>query len=353
MKRILSLILVFLFIFACTGCAKTAPGVGDGGSDVPESSAPEFSAQEPVDLAQGKTVACCMGTYSHPVHRIVQTGFMLKAEELGMNGIISGLDDCTQQELIDQWKRDIADNNVSGALIWSGDDSFYELMKELKQDGVYIVVPHFIHNYEYTREFIDKNMACFATTYGMDAADYILDKLIENGITTGSIGITVNYDNGAGYHFKQKILESGADFTVIDSILEGAALAEATDRVTKYIEENPDMVAGFGVTGGAPQSWAKAMENTGRTDLIVVGMDYTEINMDLVENGTIAALVCQPLFEEGAACAQTLSELYNGAVFNTSENTWLEELEAPVSDKDDIPYYRDIWQKMYDYFGEE
>ena len=75
--------------------------------------------------------------------------------------------------------------------------------------------------------------------------------------------------------------------------------------------------------------------------------------MELVENGTISALVCQPLFEEGGACAQALYDLNNGAVFNTSEDTWFEELEAPIADIDDMPHYRDIWQKMYDYFGEE
>ena len=95
------------------------------------------------------------------------------------------------------------------------------------------------------------------------------------------------------------------------------------------------------------------MEVTGRTDLIVVGVDYTELNMELVENGPITAIVCQPLYEEAEACAQALYDLNNGVVFNTSEDTWFEELDAPIADIDDMPHYRDIWQKMYDYFGEE
>ncbi len=343
MKKVVSLISIILILFSLFGCAN-----------VPQESAPEsvIESNVPEPEKEPATVAVCMGSINHPVHRIVQTGFMLKAEELGMNGIISGLDSGRPQEFIDKWSSDIYTNNASGALIFTADDSYYKMMKELKTKGIYTVVPHFVHDYGTAKAFIDKNISCLVTTYGAAAAEYILDELIESGITEGGIGITVNYDDGAGYQFKQTILKSGTNFKVLDSWLEGAELTEATRKVTEYINRHPDIVAAFGTTGGSPKSWAAAMENTGRTDLIVVGMDYTELNMELVENGTISALVCQPLYEEAEACAQALYDLHNGAVFNTSEDTWFEELEAPIADIDDMPHYRDIWQKMYDYFKE-
>ena len=340
-KRIICLILCLILTLGIFGCAKDL--------DAPESNNSE-------DYAQGKVIACWMGSIYHPVHRVVQYGFCTKAEELGMIPIVSGLDEGSMQELIDKWNSDIASNNAVGALIWTGDDSCYDMMKSMKTSGVYVTVPNFEHEYMETKDFIDKNIHSQDYETGRNAADFIINALYEKGIKNGSIGLS---QNGPGITvnplidgFKERISEMKTDFTVLDRTFEGAEITEATNKVTRYINENPDMVAAFGTTGGSPQSWAAAMENTGRTDLIVVGMDYTSLNIELIENGPITAIVCRPLFDEGAACAQALYDLNNGAVFNTSEDTWFEELEAPIADIDDMPYYRDIWQKMYDYFGE-
>ncbi len=346
MKRILALILILILTVGLFGCAK-----------VSEESAPEsvIESNVPEPEKEPATVAICMGSINHPVHRIVQTGFMLKAEELGMNGIISGLDEGSMIDLIAKWDKDVQNNNVSGILLWTGDDSCYELMKEWKTEGRYTVAPHFVHDYKTTKDFLDKNMSCLALNYGRNVADYIVNVLIEKGITSGSIGVTTNggccIGSPAIDGFIERMDELDTPFTLIDTRMESAEPIEASRKITKIIHENPDIVAGFGSTGGSPKSWSEAMEATGYTDLVVVGLDYTELNMELVENGKVTAIVCQPLFEEGGACAQALYDLHNGAVFNTSEDTWFEELEAPIADIDDMPHYRGILQKMYDYFG--
>ncbi len=344
MKRILALFLILIITIGLFGCAKAPEDVG---TDVPDGPSTEQTEPEPEPI----TVAVCMGSINHPVHRIVQTGFMLKAEELGMNGVISGLDEGSIQELIATWEGAVI-NGAKGVLVWTGDDSCYDMMKGMKQMGVYTVVPHFVHSYADTKDFIDKNMSSLAYTYGRNAADYIVNTLTEKGITSGSISITQNRDTDASPGFRERMAELDTSFIVLDSRFEGAMLAEATNIVTAIINEHPNLVGAFGTTGGSPQSWSAAMKATGRTDLIVVGMDFTELNMEVVENGTISALVCQPLYEEGEACAQALFDLNNGVVFNTSEDTWFEELEAPIADIDDMPHYRDILQRMYDYFGE-
>ncbi len=349
MKRILALFLILIITIGLFGCAKAPDDVETDGSDAPST---EQTEPEPEPI----TVAVCMGEINHPVHRIVQTGFMLKAEELGMNGVISGLDKGSIQELIATWEGAVI-NGAKGVLVWTGDDSCYDMMKGMKQMGAYTVVPHFVHNYEITKDFIDKNISPLAFSYGQNAADFIADKLQEHGITDGTIGLTMNgpalSTNDALEGFRARMKELNTKYIVLDHIYEGAEITEATNKVTKYINENPDMVAIFGSTGGSPTSFAYAIENTGRSDLVTVGCDYTEPNMEVVENGIITGLVIQPLYKEGDVCAQTLYDLNNGAVFNTSEDTWFEELEAPIATKDDMPHYRDIWQKMYDYFGEE
>ena len=353
MKRILALFLILTMTMGLFGCAKAPEDVETDDSDA---SSTEQTEPEPEPEPEPITVAVCMGSINHPVHRIVQTGFMLKAEELGMNGVISGLDEGSIQELIATWERAVL-NGAKGVLIWTGDDSCYDMMKSMKTSGVYVTVPHFEHEYMETKSFIDKNIYAPGYENGREVADFIVNKLQEKGITKGSIGITQNgpgvTQNASKQGFVARMEELKTNYIILGTIFEGAEITEATNKVTGYINGNPDMVAIFGTTGGSPQCFSNAIENTGRTDLITVGMDYTSLNMDAVENGYVTAIVCLPLFDEGAACAQALYDLNNGAVFNTSEDTWFEELDAPIATKEDMPYYRDIWQKMYDYFGLE
>jgi len=355
MKKALAIILALLMVLAIVaGCGKTETPVEE--SKTEESKTEESKAE---DLAAGKQVAVCMGSINHPVHRIVQMGFCQKAEELGMEGIICGLDEGSQQELITKWESAVT-NGAEGCLIWTGDDSCYDMMKGMKENGAYCVVPHFVHEYNDTKDFIAKNISCLATTYGAAAADAIVAKLEEKGVKSGTIGITQNganvTENAANDAFRARMAEIGTAYTLADTVFEGAELVEATAKVTGVIQGNPDIVAGFGTTGGSPQSWQAAMKETGKTDLVVIGMDYTEVNINAVLDGDIYAVVCQPLYPEAQSSAQALYDIFNGTDFAASEDTWFEELEAPLAyvggpGVNDINSYMDIVEQVKTYFA--
>lgn len=357
MKKALSIILALLMVLAIVaGCGSTETTTEE--STATESTAEESTEEVEEDLAAGKQVAVCMGSINHPVHRIVQMGFCQKAEELGMEGVICGLDEGSTQELITKWESAVT-NGAEGCLIWTGDDSCYDMMKGMVENGCYCVVPHFCHEYNDTKDFIAKNISCLATTYGAAAADAIVAKLEEKGVTSGTIGITQNganvTENAANDSFRARMAEIGTAYTLADTVFEGGELVEATAKVTGVIQANPDIVAGFGTTGGSPQSWQAAMKETGKTDLVVIGMDYTEVNINTVLDGDIYAVVCQPLYPEAQASAQALYDIFNGADFTTSEDTWFTELEAPLAyvggeGVNDINSYMDIVEQVKDYF---
>lgn len=356
MKKALAILLALLMVLAVVaGCgAKEEP------KDEPATDEPAADDEKVEDAAAGKQIAVCMGSINHPVHRIVQLGFVLKAEELGMEGVISGLDEGSIQEMIAKWESAVT-NGAEGVLVWTGDDSCYDMMKGMKEMGVYTTVPHFVHSYADTKDFIDKNISCLATTYGGEAAVYVVEQLEAKGIKEGTIGITQNgpnvTENAANDSFRAKMAEIAPQFKLAETVFEGAEITEATNKVTGVIQANQaDIVAGFGTTGGSPQSWAAAMQNTGKTDLVVVGMDYTEININLVKEGKISAVVCQPLFPEAQECAQVLYDLFNGKVFNDSEANWFTELDAPLAYKDgegvnDILSYEGINEQVKEYFA--
>ena len=341
MKKALSIILAVAMLLALVvGCGGGDTDSGTSSTDSTVSTPADDEGNEGGSAA-GKRIAVCMGSINHPVHRIVQMGFMTMGEELGMAPESS------------------VSNGVEGILAWVGDDSAYEFLKTVKGMDCYVTVPHFPHSYQDTKDFIDRNLSCLPDTYGREAAKFVVERLEAKGVTEGSIGITQNgpnvTENAANDGFRSQMLDLGTKFTIADTVYEGAEVAEAATKVTSVIQSNADIVAGFGTTGGSPQSWATAMENTGKTDLVVVGMDYTELNVNLVKEGKITAIVCQPLYVEAQECVKTLKELFEGKTFTGSESEWFVELDAPLAYVDgegdhDINSYDEIIQKVVEYF---
>src|SRR5438552_2206321 len=74
---------------------------------------------------------------------------------------------------------------------------------------------------------------------------------------------------------------------------------------------NPAVVAALSTTGGGPITWANAQKETGRK-LVIVGMDYTRVNLDLVKSGEVYAVIGQPLWEESYRAAELLAKALRG-----------------------------------------
>ena len=358
MKKILSLTLAIIMLLALFGCSKPTP-VEDGAPDVPQTESSESSEPESADLAQGKTIACCMGSIYHPVHRVVQYGFCTKAEELGMNPIISGLDEGSQQELIKKWNSDIEANNAVGAMIWTGDDYCYDMLKALKQQGIYTVVPYYCHDYITTREFIDKNPYYSTINNGIDMADHIVNVLEERDVHSGTIIASVNgpgsTDMGTCMWFSDRIKELGVNYK-IKVIMVGADIESGTERAVTALNEVENTVAMVGFSDRDGQIWVNAVTELGISGLPIVCSYMNEANLSLTESGKIDALFCDPRYETSQMSAQSLYELINGTSFETEED-WYIKVIAPLAyaggeGKNDIQTYRDIYDAAQAYFEE-
>lgn len=342
-KAIAVLLAVLLMVGVLVGCGSTGTSNDGPAGD-----------HNPADT----TIAIMMGSMNHPVHRIVQMAFLTAGADMGYNAIIGGLDEGSVQELMTKYEGVIA-NGCEGALLWSGDDTFYQFMRDMSE-MCYFVVPHFAHEYVDTKSFISRNICAQAKEYGYKAGEFMLEKLAEAGITSGTIGNTqagANVtENACSDAFRQAIKDSGANFKIADVVFEGMELSTASTKIVGIINANPDIVAGFGTTGGSCQSWDLAMQQTGK-DLIVVGVDYTEYNIDLVADGVIAGLVAQPLFDEGEQSVKTLDALFRGETFSDSAENWWLKCDAPIAyvggeGVADIEYYRPLVDKVVEYYSE-
>jgi ribose transport system substrate-binding protein len=143
-------------------------------------------------------------------------------------------------------------------------------------------------------------VATDVTGYGKATADAIAEKT-----NCGSpVAVTQNTfndtENEASRSFIEEYGVKCPDAVVLPPELEGGDQPSAIAKAGAILTAHPDIKAAYGTTGGSPTTWAKALEQAGRNpgDVVVVGMDYTVNNLDLIKQGWVYAVVGQPIYEE-------------------------------------------------------
>ena len=121
---------LLLALCACGGAQTPASGSSQG--------AP--ASADFVSEPENRSVGLCIGLTRYPLHQIVQLGFLEKAEELGYEGHVLGLEEGLMQEQCACWLQGAKEYDIAGAVCWVGDDSGYEFLKELHGMGVKIAV---------------------------------------------------------------------------------------------------------------------------------------------------------------------------------------------------------------------
>lgn len=336
MKRLIALLVMVGLLLGLGACAD-----------------PAGPADEEIKIAIG------MAAKNHPVHRVVRYGFAMGVQEYGMIGVDAGLDEGSSQELMDHFTKAITEQKVQGMLLWASDDTYYQFMRNMKEQyGTTFVVPHFDHEYVDTKNFIVANPHTDEAMRGMAAADLMVEELYKRGVTEGSIGNTQAgasvTENVAGAAFRKRLAEIAPQFRVCDVVFEGMDVDEAYVKCVGVIQSNPDIVGAFGLTGGSAQAWEKAMDETGRTDLFVVAIEYTETNLEILENGSIGGLICSPLYDEGYDSVGIFKDVLEGKTYNDSEEKWSIVYDTVTLSKDsDLTLYHDLIDRVVAHFEED
>ena len=301
-------------------------------------------------------VAICMMVMNHPVHRIVQLGFLKAAAELGYTQAkVIGTDSADNAEAYATVEPFVAEGG-KGLLIWVGDSSGYAAIKLAGDAGVVVGVPHF--KLDPPPPGLKFGMACDPVKYGAQAAELMASKLSGK---TGSVAITQNTknvtENSAAESFERTwgTLGSRYDLSGIRILpvqLEGAVVDQATAINLAIIQANRDIIGAFGTTGNSPVTWGDAATKAGRADgeIFIIGMDATEGNLDYLEAGKVGALVAQPLYEEAYKTMQYIDTVLRGGTVPQ----WT-DLDAPLVTKDGsgpngIDFHRGIAAEVRTFF---
>ena len=296
MKKVLALVLMMMLVLAPMAMAEYNP------ADYP--------------------VAICMTSMNHPVHRIVQLGFLKAAEALGYTDAkVIGTESGDNAEMLAAAEA-FAMEGGAGMLMWAGDASAYETLASIAADGVVVGIPHFNHAQEDGTypEGLAFNMACDPVLYGKQAAELMAAKLDGK---TGSVALTQNTknitENSANDSFRATWESLKGTYALdgiklLDTELEGGVVDSATAINLAIIQANPDIIGAFGLTGNSPITWADAATKAGKADgeIFIIGMDATEGNLDYLEAGKVGAIVAQPLYEEAYKTMEYLDVVLQG-----------------------------------------
>jgi len=361
MKKTIAIILAALLMLAVVACGspaapeEPAAPAAPAAPDEPAASAPEEPAApaapegefNPADFP----LAIAIGVKNHPVHRIVQLGFLKAAEELGYPADVIGTDGTDWNEVYAACDA-FAAGGGGGLMLWAGDETAFPTLIRMEAAGIPVGIAHF--KFDPWPQGLTFGLACSPTDYGRESADFIAERI--EGMT-GTVAITQNTfnvtENTATESFVARMAELNLPgIKVLEPELEGSDLASATNVNAAILQREPDLIAAFGTTGNSPVTWANAARLAGKSpgELIIIGMDYTEANLEEIAEGWVTAIVAQPLYEEAYVTAQLLDQyLRTGSV-----PQWT-DLAAPLvyqggTGVNDPAYYTGILEEVKTWF---
>jgi ribose transport system substrate-binding protein len=269
----------------------------------------------------------------HPVHQMTQIAFREGALKEGYEAEIVGTDSADIGGTIALAEQALARNDAAGVAIWTGNPAYNPLIEKIGKLGIPVILPHFPAP-EGSIPGATGVISCDPAEYATQAAMQIGKAIGNKGavaITQGSFNST---ENLVSEIFTHTMKQNFPGVRVLAPIEEGFDAPAAIARASAILQGNPDVAAAFSTTGGGPVTWANASKETGRK-IVIVGMDYTRVNLDLVKQGDVFAVIGQPLWEESYGSAELLATLVKG-----EKVPWRTRLDAPFITKDKLgPYY--------------
>jgi ribose transport system substrate-binding protein len=269
----------------------------------------------------------------HPVHQMTQIAFQEGCRELGYEPVIVGTDSADIAGTIALAEQALATGDAAGMAIWTGNPAYNPLIERAGAAGVPVILPHFPLP-EASVPGARGVISCDPLLYAAEAAQRIGKAIGGKGtvaITQGSFNTT---ENLVAETFTRMMKDKYTDVKVLPPVEEGFDPATAISKAVSIMQAYPDLTAAFSTTGGGPIAWSGAQRDGGRK-LVIIGMDYTRVNLDLVTSGEVFALIGQPLWDESYGAAELLARLVRGEKIK-----WWTKLPAPIITQENVaPYY--------------
>jgi len=273
----------------------------------------------------------------HPVHRLMQAGFLNKCKELGYQCEVVGNPSATELDVpatLPLAEAALSRTKFNGVAVYGIDTAIYPYIGKLSREGLPVVVWHVLPP-EGSVPGLKAAAAQDIAEAGANAAMAMGKKLEGKGTVAVTLGSSNATENAMADAFRKTMQAQYPNIKVLADQIEGFEPSAAEAKAVAILQGNPDVVGAFSTTGNGNQTWAGAARKTGR-EVVAIGMDYIRQNLDLIKSGASYGLVAQPLYEESAKVAELLGQLAKG-----ESVPYRNVLPSKVITKDDLdPYYK-------------
>jgi ribose transport system substrate-binding protein len=240
----------------------------------------------------------------HPVHKLMQAGFLQRCKQAGYTCEVVGNPSATSFDVsatIPLADAALARREFSAIAVYSPDPAIYPYIAKRAREGYPIVTWHRLPE----PDSVPGLTAAVGHDVGQAAADAAraMGKALGGSgtvaVTQGSFNAE---ENRMAADFAAEVHKSFPSIRLLEPQLEGFEPSAAKAKAIAILQGTPDITGAFSTTGNGAETWAGAARTTQR-DVKIISMDYTRQNLDLVKSGEVYAIVAQPLYEEGAAVA--------------------------------------------------
>lgn len=286
--------------------------------------------------AQEKSILWVQPMRDHPVHRLMQAGFLKKCEELGFKCEVVGNASATSYDAaatIPLAEAALARTKFGAAAVYGPGPELYPYIGKLGAEGMPVVTWHVLPK-EGSVPGLKAATGQDIPAAGSNAALAMGEKLGGKGTVALTQGSYNDTENPMADAFRKTMAEKFPDVKILETQLEGFEPSAAEAKAVGILQGNPEVNGAFSTTGNGIQTWSGAARKAGR-DVAIIGMDYIRQNLDIIKSGAAYGLVAQPLYEEGAKTAEIAAALAEG-----KEVPYLNPLPAKVITAADLdPYY--------------
>ena len=272
----------------------------------------------------------------HPVHKVMQAGFLDRCKQIGYTCEIVGNPSATNSDAaatLPLAEAALARTKFGAVAVYGPDPSLYPYIARLARQGYPVVTWHVMPAEGLVKGLLAATGEDVAAA-GAGAADAMAAKLGDKGTVALTQGSYNAIENAMAASFRAEMAAKHPAVTVLGTELEGFEPSAAKAKAVGVLQAHPEAVGAFSTTGNGPETWSGAARAADR-HLVIIAMDYVRQNLDLVKSGAVYGIVGQPLYEEGAKTADLAAALAEG-----KKVAYLNPLPAKVVTADMLdPYY--------------
>lgn len=290
-----------------------------------------------------RKLAIALHLKDHPTMRLARAGFLNMVSQLGYQAEVDGISGIAVDDYAACCQR-LLEQKPDGIVLWRWEP---EILKLLQHTKIPVVCLHSVMGGDLPREpRLVSGICADPESIARSVAEFLAESL---STRSGVIAVTQSDENALERRITAALQEHLRNLCPDVRVVRGPDFTgptpESAAMVRDFLQTCPNLLASFSTCGEACVPWAKVKDEQNLRSLLIIGTDYTEETVSLLERGTIQAFVAQPVYEEGRRSVEALDAVLRGKDYPV-----LCKLDAPLVTAANVEKYRRLLRDVQNWY---